>query len=196
MQPAERHLYTEAEYLARERAAEAKSELVHGEIFAMAGGKPRHNALAWNIGAAIRARLMAGKSPCVGFNSDQRVHVEATGLYTYPDVTISCGPRFHPEHTDTLLNPTVIVEVLSRSTEAYDRGAKFAHYQSSPGFAEYVLVSQNERRIEHYRRIESGQWLLTVLQGDEAVLELPVLGCSIPLGEIYAGTDALGGDEG
>jgi Uma2 family endonuclease len=199
MQPAERHLHTADEYLELERRAETRSELVHGEIFAMAGGKPKHNALAWNVGVSLGVRLRASKSRCTGFTSDQRVHVEATGLYTYPDLTVSCGPRFHPQHPDTLLNPTVIVEVLSSSTEAYDRGAKFAHYQSIPGFAEYVLVSQKERRIEHYRHLESPQateqWLLTVLQGDDAVLELPALGCAIPLGEIYAGTDELEGDE-
>ena len=107
----------------------------------------------------------------------------------------SCGPRFHAKHTDTLINPDVIVEVLSKSTEGYDRGAKFAHYQTIPSFVEYVLVSQRERRVEHFRRVEAGQWLLTVLVGDEAVLELPSLGCAVPLHEIYTQTDALPGDD-
>jgi Uma2 family endonuclease len=195
MQPAERILFTEDEYLELERRAETKSELIHGEIVAMAGASPKHNALALNVGASLRLRLRERRSPCIAFTSDQRVHVEGTGLYTYPDVTVSCGPRFHPKHRDTLVNPTVIVEVLSKSTEGYDRGAKFAHYQTNPSFVEYVLVSQRERRVEHFRRLESGQWLLTVHQGDEAVLELPAIGCAIPLGEIYDQTDALDPDD-
>ena len=195
MPPAERHRYTEDEYVELERRAETKSELVNGEIFAMAGAKPRHNALAVNVSAEIRSRLREGGSPCVVLNSDQRVRSEATGINTYADVVVACGPRFHAKYRDALLNPTVIVEVLSESTEGYDRGAKFAHYRTLPGFVEYVLVSQRARRIEHFKRLEAGQWLLTVLEGDEAVLELPSLGCAIPLGDIYAQTDALYGED-
>lgn len=195
MQPAGRHHYTEDEYIELERSAETKSELVNGDIFAMAGAKPRHNALAVNIAAEIRSRLRSRGSPCIVFNSDQRLRAEATGIHTYPDVSVACGPLFHAKHRDTLINPTVIVEVLSTSTEGYDRGAKFAHYRTIQGFVEYVLVSQRGHRIEHFRRLESGQWLLTLLEGDEAVLELPSLGCTIPLGEIYAQTDLLYGDD-
>jgi Uma2 family endonuclease len=195
MQPAELHHYTEDEYIELERRAETKSELVNGEIFAMAGAKPRHNALAVNVAGEIRSRLRARGSPCIVFNSDQRVRSEATGIHTYPDVSVACGPQFHEKYRDTLINPTVIVEVLSTSTEGYDRGAKFAHYRTIVGFVEYVLVSQRGHRIEHFRRLESGQWLLTLLEGDEAVLELPSLDCAISLGEIYAQTDQLYGDD-
>jgi Uma2 family endonuclease len=195
MQPAERHRYTEDEYIELERRAETKSELIHGEIFAMAGAKPRHNAIAVNMTIALGVRLRERGGRCRVFNSDQRVRSEESGLYTYADVSVACGPRFHAKHRDTLVNPTVIVEVLSNSTERYDRGAKFAHYQTIPGFAEYVLVSQGKRRVEHFRRLETGQWLLTVLEGDDAKLELPALECSIPLGEIYAQTEDLEGDE-
>jgi Uma2 family endonuclease len=132
---------------------------------------------------------------CAVFTSDQRLHVEATGIFTYPDVSVACGPRFHPKHRDNLVNPTLIVEVLSKSTEAYDRGAKFAHYQTLPSLTDYVLVSQRERRIEHFRRLDTGQWLLTVHQGDDAVLKLPALGCEIPLADIYSGTDDLAFDD-
>lgn len=195
MQPAERHHYTEDEYVELERSAETKSELVNGEIFAMVGAKPRHNALAANVIAALAGRLRARGSPCLVFTSDQRVRSEATGIHTYPDVSVACGPRFHEKYRDTLINPTVIVEVLSTSTEGYDRGAKFAHYRTIQGFVEYVLVSQRGRRIEHFRRLESGQWLLTLLEEDDAVLELPSLDCAIPLAEIYAQTDLLYGDD-
>lgn len=118
--------------------------------------------------------------------------MEATGLFTYPDVTVVCNaPRFHSKGRDTLVNPRVLVEVLSSSTEAYDRGAKLAHYQSISSLEEYVLVSQTNERVEHYRRLETGQWLLTVSEGGEAVLVLPGLGCEIPLAEIYEGTELL-----
>lgn len=196
MQPAERTLVTDEEYLERERRAEVKSELHDGEVVAMAGGSPRHNALSLNVGAALRQRFRERRASCVAFSSDQRIHIEATGLYTYADVSVACsGARFHPKHRDTLINPKLIVEVLSKSTEAYDRGAKFAHYQTIPSLTEYVLVSQYERRIEHFHLLETGQWLLTVLKGDEARLLLPALGCEIPLGEIYDQTDEIDVDE-
>lgn len=181
---------TEDEYLEHERQSEAKHELVHGVIVAMAGASPRHNAIAGNLIFALKLRLR-GRG-CLVLPSDQRVHVEATGLFTYPDVTVVCDrPRFHPKDADTLVNPKVLVEILSPSTEAYDRGAKFAHYQGIGSLEEYVLVTQASTRVEHYRRLESGQWLLTVREGDDAVLELPGLGCEIPLAEIYEDIDRL-----
>ncbi len=190
MQSAALRLYTEDEYVDLERRAERKSELVNGVIYAMSGAKPRHNAIAANIIIELGARLRG--SPCRVLTSDQRIRSEATGLNTYPDAVVACAPRFHAEYTDALVNPKVIVEVLSSSTEDH---AKFAHYRTIPSFVEYVLVSQSRREVEHFRLLESGQWLLTVLKGDEAVLELPALGCAIPLREIYADTDGLPGDE-
>jgi Uma2 family endonuclease len=181
---------TADEYLERERPRDEKHELVHGVEIAMAGGTPRHNVIAMNLGAALKQRLRGRR--CLVFPSDQRVHVEATGLFTYPDLTVVCDrPRFHPNGRDTLVNPRLVVEVLSSSTEAYDRGAKFAHYQSIASLEEYVLVSQTPERVEHYRRLETGQWLLTVSEGEGAVLVLPGLGCDVPLAEIYAGTELL-----
>jgi Uma2 family endonuclease len=193
MQGAELHLYPEDEYVELERRAETKSELVNGVIYAMAGAKPRHNALSVNIASELRTRLRG--SPCRVFSSDQRIRIEATSMNTYPDAVVSCSPRFHPKFTDALVNPIVIVEVLSKSTEDYDHGAKFAHYRSIPSFAEYVLVSQRRHQVEHFRRIEPGQWLLTVLEGDDAVLDLRSLELTIPLREIYAETDDLPGDD-
>ncbi|MEX1364784.1 MAG: Uma2 family endonuclease [Nannocystaceae bacterium] len=184
-------LLTEDQYLERERLSETKHELVHGVITARAGATPLHNAIVMNVGVALRNRL---RGRCLVLPSDQRVHVEATRMYTYPDLTVVCdAPRFHPKDADTLLNPRVLVEVLSSSTEAYDRGAKFAHYQSIGSLEEYVLVTQAAKRVEHYRRLPTGQWLLTVSEGNDAMLELPALGCEIPVSEIYEDTDLLDG---
>jgi Uma2 family endonuclease len=184
MQPAQRITVTDAEYIERERRSETKHELVNGMIVAMAGASPRHNAIAANVIGALGAALRRG--PCVVLTSDQRVHVEDTGLYTYPDVAVVCDePRFHPKDRDTLLNPRVVVEVLSASTESHDRGAKFAHYRSIPSLQEYVLVVQHEPRVEHYRRLETGQWLLTESKGPDAVVMFPSLGIEVPLSEIY-----------
>jgi Uma2 family endonuclease len=187
---AEQILVTEDEYLAHELGSEAKHELINGVIVAMAGTSREHNAIAGNIVSALGALLKQRR--CLVFPSDQRVHVEATGLFTYPDVSVACdGLRFHAKNRDTLLNPVVLVEVLSDSTEAYDRGAKFAHYRTIPSLLEYVLVSQHEHKIEHYRRLETGQWVLTVYEGDGAAAELPALGCSLSLAEVYDKLDLL-----
>jgi Uma2 family endonuclease len=195
MQSADLHRYTEDEYVELERRAETKSELVNGVIYTVPGAKPRHNALAANVIAELGGRLRARGSRCRVFTSDQRIRSDATGLNTYPDAVVACDPRFHTKYTDALVNPKVIVEVLSRTTEDYDHGAKFAHFRTIPSFVEYVLVAQGRRQVEHFRRLESRQWLLTVLEGDDAVLELPALDCAIPLRDIYAGTDDLPGDD-
>jgi Uma2 family endonuclease len=193
MRPAQQIRATEEEYLALERTGLDKHELLHGEIVAMAGGSPKHNAITSNVSRALGNRVAA--RGCLVFSSDQRIHIEGTGLYTYADVSVTCDkPRFHPKHPDNLLNPKVIVEVLSGSTEGYDHGAKFAHYQRLASLAEYVLVAQDERRVDHYRRLETGQWLLTVHEGDAAVVALPALGCEVSFGEIYENVERLDGE--
>jgi Uma2 family endonuclease len=190
MLPAKQARVAEEEYILREQRSVDKHELVNGEIVAMAGGSPRHNAIAMNVGVALKGRLRGRRR--IVFNSDQRIHVEETGLYTYADVSVACDRlRFHPTYPDNLLNPRVVVEVLSKSTEGYDRGAKFAHYQRITDFVEYVLVGQAERRVEHFRRLESGQWLLTVYEGGTATIALPTLACEVPLDELYEGVDLL-----
>ena len=157
----------------------------------MAGASREHNAIAGNVVRVLGALLKDRR--CLVFPSDQRVHVEATGLFTYPDVSVACdGLRFHPKNRDTLVNPCLLVEVLSDSTEAYDRGAKFAHYRTIPSLQEYVLISQHEHRIEHYRRLETGQWVLTVYERDDAAADLPALGCALSLAEVYDKLDLLG----
>ncbi len=177
---------TADEYLARERRSETKHELIDGEIVAMSGTSIRHSAITMNVGAALRPRL---RGRCRVFDSNLRVHVESTGLFTYPDVTVVCGELqcYKDGGFDPLLNPTLLVEVLSPSTEAYDRGAKFRHYQSIPSFVHYVLVSQEERHVDYFQRLDTGDWLLTAYQGEDATLAVPRMNLEIPLAEIYEG---------
>jgi len=124
--------------------------------------------------------------PCEVYPNDMRVKVSATGLYTYPDAIVVCGePRFEDAHVDTLLNPTLIVEVLSESTAAYDRGQKFAHYRGIESLTEYVLVAQDECRVEHFAKQSDRQWLQTVVQSPEAEIELVSIQGALRLREIY-----------
>ncbi|MDC3960256.1 Uma2 family endonuclease [Polyangium jinanense] len=181
-------LVTEDEYIELERKSLDKHEFCRGVITAMAGASARHNALCANMIVSLGVALRGG--PCAVLTSDQRVYVEATGLYTYPDVVVVCGaPQFHPKYRENLLNPRVIVEVLSPTTARHDQTSKFAHYRMIPSLDEYVLVYQDERRIEHYRKLPTGQWLLTECTGDEGSVELPALGCTIRLADVYEGVD-------
>ena len=142
-------LLTPEEYLARERRAETKSEYLRGEVFAMAGASRAHNLIASNAAGELRQQLR--DRPCEVYPSDMRVKVSPSGLYTYPDVTVVCGePQFEDAEVDTLLNPKVLVEVLSPSTADYDRGGKFTHYRRLPSLQEYVLISQDRPLVEHY----------------------------------------------
>src|SRR5690606_32322896 len=148
-----------------------------GEIFAMAGATREHNLTAGNIFAELHLALR--ERPCEVYSPDMRIKIEATGRYVYADASVVCWrPGFDDQTRDTLLNPIVIVEVLSNSTEAYDRGDKFAQYQTIPSFQEYVLASQKEARIEHFRRLPDGTWLLRILRpGDRLILDS--IGCEI-----------------
>jgi Uma2 family endonuclease len=177
---------TPAEYLAIERKAEVKSEYLNGEMFAMAGASPAHNAVKDNLIGELHARLKGG--PCRTYSSDQRVKVSATGLYTYPDIVIVCGaPEFDDADRDTLLNPRVIIEVLSDSTEGYDRGAKFRHYHRIASFQEYVLVSQDEPAVERLVRQPGGDWLSTTITGLDGELALATVPATVALADVYAG---------
>jgi Uma2 family endonuclease len=179
------HRLTESNYLENERAADFKSEFFEGEMFAMAGGTPMHSLIATNLAGEFRARLKG--RPCVPFNSDLRLKVEATGLFTYPDLSVVCGPlRFADPAQDTIVNPTVLVEALSDSTEGYDRGKKFEHYRQIPTLREYLLVSQNEPRIEAFSRMEKSLWQLREAAGLAATLEVPSLEIVLSLAEVYA----------
>jgi Uma2 family endonuclease len=172
------------EYEAHEQHSDIKSEYFRGQIFAMAGASPRHCLIAANLLGEAR-QLLKGK-PCVPYSGDLRVKVEATGLYTYPDATIVCGElELDTEVSNTVVNPKVIVEVLSESTERYDRGQKSAAYRQIPSLKELVLISQSESRVELYQRQAAGGWLLTEASQPEQTLELQSVGISISLSEIY-----------
>ena len=176
--------FTPQEYLALERKSETRNEYYNGEIFAMAGASREHNLIVANLLRDIGNQLE--DRPCESYSSHMRVSIEATGLYTYPDVSVVRGePRFQDREVDTLLNPTVIVEVLSPSTEAYDRGDKFRHYRRIDSLREFVLISQDRMMVERYTR-QGNDWVLSDLTDPDQVLRLESIGCQIPLGRIYA----------
>ena len=175
--------YTPAEYLALERAAETKSEYLDGEIVAMTGASRPHNLISGNLFREVSQQLRG--DGCEVYINDMRVKVSRTGLYTYPDVVAACPPiLFEDAEVDTLLNPVVIVEVRSPSTQAYDRGRKFAQYRLLDSLREYVLIAQDEARIERYVR-QGDLWVLSEMRGLDAVLPLGAIGCSVRLADIY-----------
>jgi Uma2 family endonuclease len=175
---------TPEEYLGLERSAVSKSEVFNGEMFAMAGATEEHVLIVVNVAGELRAQLKG--RPCRAYPADMRVKVSETGLYTYPDVVVVSGePQFDDDHRDTLLNPTVIIEVLSPSTEAFDRGEKFAHYQRLESLCEYVLIAQNRHRVEQYVRQQEGQWLFSEVRGPGETVHLPSIGCDLALSEVY-----------
>ena len=184
MSTAPKRLLTPAEYLAQERRAAFKSEFYQGETFAMAGASREHNLIVGNLVGEVRDQFKGRK--CEVYPSDMRVRVSATGLYTYPDVTIVCGtPEFEDEQVDTLLNPTVLLEVLSESTEAYDRGTKSAHYRRLPSLMEYVLIAQDRPHVERYVRQPDGGWLLREATGLDEAVDLESVSVHLPMSEIY-----------
>jgi Uma2 family endonuclease len=175
---------TAQDYLAWERQQETRHEYLNGQIFAMTGASRAHNVLCLNLAASLHQQFR-GK-PCEVYANDMRVKVSETGMYTYPDLVVACGePRFEDQAVDTLLNPVLIIEILSDSTERYDRGAKFSHYRSLPSLQEYLLVSQTECRIEHYVRQPGNHWLLTEYQDLHDCIDLNSLGSQLTLSEVY-----------
>lgn len=183
--------YTPEEYLALERAAQCKSEYYAGDIFAMAGASRWHNLIVTNVLRELSLQLKG--QPCTTYPSDMRVKVSPTGLYTYPDVTVVCGEaQFEDNQQDTLLNPTLIVEVLSDSTEAYDRGGKFAHYRKLASLMEYVLIAQTKPHIEHYVRQPDNRWLLSEADSLSDTVHLPSIDCRLALAEVYDKVDIVG----
>jgi Uma2 family endonuclease len=177
-------LLTEERYLAIERQAEFRSEFYEGAMFAMAGASRRHNRIVTNLVTALDIQLR--DHPCNVYSSDMRVKVSSTGLFTYPDLVVTCGEEmFADDEQDILLNPLVIVEVLSASTEAYDRGKKFEHYQSVGSLSTYVLVAQDVPRIEQYvRQAGSRAWLYT--ESREATVRIEAIRCDLRLEDVYA----------
>ena len=176
--------FTPEQYLLLERAATQRSELINGEIYAMAGVSREHSLIVTNLGRELSNRLRG--RPCETHLTDLRLSVPDTRLYTYPDALVICDePSFVDEQFDTVTNPIALFEVLSPSTEAYDRGTKFAHYRRLTSLKYYVLISQAEPLVERYERQESNTWLLTELRGLDAILDLPALQVSIPLSDLY-----------
>ena len=176
--------FTPEEYLALERKAHCKSEYLSGHIIAMAGASFTHNLIKADTVTVLNNRLRSQN--CVAISSDMRVRPSADDAYVYPDVVVVCGePQFEDEAFDTLLNPIVIVEVLSPSTEAYDRGEKFRRYQQLASLKEYVLISQEKVQVEHYHR-HGEQWMLNTYRTIEDVVFFPAIGCELPLRDIYA----------
>ncbi len=184
---AQQTVSTPEQYLALERRATVKSEYVNGHIFAMAGASRRHNQITFNIAVALGLQLK--RRSCVAYTSDMRVKVAVTGLYTYPDVVVTCDkPVFEDVFVDTLLNPAVIIEVLLNSAEGYDRGAKFAHYRRLPSLKEYCLVSQDRVCVEHYAR-QMHRWLLTETSAFDDVLQLHAIDCELNIADVYDKVD-------
>ena len=175
-----------AEYLALDRAAEARSDYYHGEMFAMAGASKTHNRIVRNLLVAIENQLRKNLRRCEAFSQDMRVEVDAERHYSCPDIVAVCGKfEFLDDQEDTLLNPTMITEVLSDSTEGYDRGLKFENYWSVPSLQEYVLVSQHRPLVQRFLRQADNKWLLTNFESLSDVAVFTSVDVAIPLAEIY-----------
>lgn len=180
--------YQPEEYLALEEMAEYKSEYVDGEIVPMTGGSINHNRIVRNVLTLFTTTLHS--TECEALGSDMRLWLPEYNVFTYPDITVICDdPLFYPGRTDTITNPALIVEVLSPSTEDYDRGTKFQRYRSLLTLHDYILIHQSDAQIEHYQRMKDGGWLLTETKGLEAVLEIPKPEIKLPLAQVYERVD-------
>ncbi|RKZ76019.1 MAG: Uma2 family endonuclease [Candidatus Parabeggiatoa sp. nov. 1] len=175
---------TPEEYLRVERKADSPSEYFDGEIFAMAGASKEHNLIVGNAFAELHGQIK--KRPCHIYSNDMRVKVSLTGLYTYPDIVAVCGKeQFDDKQKDTLLNPTLIIEVLSDSTEAYDRGEKFKQYRQLDSLMEYVLIAQHKHSVEHYVRQSGNQWVFSETDDLQDIMQLSAINCHLTLSDIY-----------
>jgi Uma2 family endonuclease len=179
-----------AEYLDFERASETRHEYYAGQVFAMTGASADHNWITGNLEAALRERLRGAK--CRPYSRDMRVCTSESGLFTYPDIVVACPPEFRDDRLDTIINPQVVIEVLSPTTESYDRGKKFDLYREAASLKQYVLVAQDSVRIMSYVRQSDGvAWLMNPLERLDQALGLPTLNVSIPLSEIYRDAEFL-----
>jgi Uma2 family endonuclease len=176
--------YTEKEYLEWELKSDGKSEFLHGMIYAMAGASEKHNSISMNLSISLGTQLK--NKPCQVYAADLRVKVKTTGLYTYPDLLVACPEKqFSGDKPDTLLNPILIIEILSESTETFDRGAKFSHYRQIPSLREYVLVSQDFQKIEKFELNSSSKWELDETTETITSINLNSIGCTLDLKEVY-----------
>ncbi|MCC7423735.1 MAG: Uma2 family endonuclease [Planctomycetaceae bacterium] len=179
--------YAVEEYLERERHSDVRHEFLGGEIRAMTGGSSNHSLISVNVVADLRSQLKS--CGCRVYNNDMRIKCR-TGLYTYPDASVVCGPpEFENDRNDTLLNPVAIFEVLSPSTQAYDRGDKFSHYRTIPSLKEYVLISQDWPLVEHHIRDDSGKWTLFTTTDRAGSVQLAATRVELPMPEIYYGIE-------
>ncbi len=178
-------VFTSEEYLLLERASEIRHEYLDGFVYAMAGESPEHSTLCFNLAGILHAQLI--NKACRGFSPNMKVRTDESGLYAYPDLAVVCGePLFHDERRDVLVNPTVIFEVLSPSTEAYDRGEKFLRYRTHLAtLTDYVLVTQSKAFVEHFSRQPDGAWLYTAMSGVSEVLALASIDCRLLLEDVY-----------
>jgi Uma2 family endonuclease len=179
---------SEEDYLVYERASTIKHEYYRGRIYAMTGAKEPHNLIAGNTIAALHSQLR--RKPCRVYPSDMRIKVLRTGLNTYPDVVVVCGqPQFTDVVRDTLTNPTIIIEILSASTERYDRGLKFENYRTIETLRDYLLIAQDHYHIEHYVQQANNQWLLTEATQLEEAIDLQSIECTLRLEDVYGKVD-------
>lgn len=184
MMPEPQRKWTPEDYLVYDRETEEKFEFFDGEIFAMSGATRKHNLVNGNVYAALRPQVL--RRGCEIYTNDMRVRIPETGLYTYPDLVVVCGdPEFEDETEDTLLNPVLIVEVLSPSTEDYDHGKKFAHYRTMPSLQVYLMVAQSEVHVELYERQPDNRWVLSETRKIDEILDLPSVGSTLALGDVY-----------
>ena len=182
-QPQGKNKMTPGEYLDFERNSEFKHEFFNGEVFAMTGAKRNHNRINVNLTRKIGNKFEANKFACDLFSNDMRVKIQDS--YAYPDVVIFCGDaEFEDNEFDTLTNPVVIMEILSDSTEAFDRGKKFSYYQTIPTLKEYILISQKEYYVDQFTRIDDG-WKYRSYANPDQVLNMASINCELPLSEIY-----------
>ena len=177
--------YTPEEYLAFERAADTKHEYLDGQIYAMAGGSPPHNQVCFNAIVAVGVQIRG--TECIGYTSDQKIRTDPMDLFSYPDLTVVCGqPVFHDKHKDVILNPKVIIEVLSPTTEDYDRSEKLSRYQKLNSLSDYILVSQIRPCVEHFvRQKGKRQWLFTIETEMAAEIFIASINCKLKLADIY-----------
>lgn len=192
MTAVEKQVVSPEEYLALERQALDKSEFFNGEIIPVAGATRNHNRINENLSILIGAFLE--EAACQSFSSDMRVHLPTTGLYAYPDIVIVCGePELLPDGFDNLLNPAVLIEVISEGTEDYDRGRKFLRYRSIPSFQEYVLIDSQQVAVEVWRKNDLGQWTLMEQPTDpSSQFTIQTIRLTLPLSRAYARTTGLG----
>jgi len=185
-QPQKKTRMTPEEYLEFERNSDIKHEYFAGDIFTMVGARKNHILIGANITAELVSKFAAGNSTCRVLPNDMRVKIQNDSGYAYPDISIACGDiEFEDNNFDTLMNPIIIIEILSKSTEAFDRGDKFAYYRLIPSLQEYILVSQKRHRIERFVRKDDGTWSMFLYEDIKQTMSMETIDCEVPLSVIY-----------